>query len=301
MFGWLFGKRRKQEGSGQKPAGVPADPEAVVRLQRDYWTYAPGEQAALQGRGWEQLTWLQRLRLHHLNCMEVLEQDPFRRELHEDSAVTAEEAATPTEAPQRCRETAERLLAPDSPYRPRGGTVWQREPSPLDQRPPDLEGTLSNASLTHLGCLEVLRLDGQMRPGEVAFVPFDDVRSVGLAPPKLFRAGRLCYEDGRPDEDVFVPLLYGLSWHTDNEFYRSGRLTRFVAYPGGEGLAAGYGIGLGQQDLVLRGRGRHTLFGLGSVAQLAFALEVSDPRFDLKCRVRGLDPDAARRRTSSAS
>jgi hypothetical protein len=295
MFGRLFGRGKKAAASGQPPGKLPDEAEAIVRLQRDYWTYRAEEHASLQARGWGQLPWAERLRLHHLNCLAVLEQEPFRRELHEDDLERGDDPG-PSEAQVRCRETATALLAPDSPYRPRIGMVWQGEQGPQEERPPDLEGVLSNASLTHLGCLEVMRLDAQMRPRELAFVPFDDVSMVGLGSPKLFRAAKLFYETGQPPEVVFLPLLYGISWHTDNEFYREGRLTRFLAYPGGDGPAAEYGIGLGQQDLTLKGKEGQTLFGLGSVAQLAFALEMIDPLFDEKCRARGIDPDEVRRR-----
>jgi hypothetical protein len=295
MFSWLFGKGKKEAAGGQ-PGGKPSDEaEAITRLQQEYWTHRPEERTALQARGWDRLSWSERLRLHHLNCLAVLDQEPFRREMHGDDLTGSDHSAGPSEAQVRCRETATALLAPGSPYRPRIGMVWQGSLNPQEPGPPDLEGVLSNASLTHLGCLEVMRLDEQMQPRELAFVPLDDVSMIGFASPKLFRAGKLFYETGQAPEVVFLPLLYGISWHTNNEFYRAGRLTRFLAYPGGDGPAAEYGIGLGQQDLVLKGKEQQTLFGLGSVAQLAFALEMTDRRFDQKCRARGLDPDEVRR------
>lgn len=175
MFGWLFGRGKKAVASRQPQGKLPDEAEAILRLQRDYWTYRVEEHASLQARGWGQLAWPERLRLHHLNCLAVLEQEPFRRELHEEDLDAGNDNPEPSEAQARCRETATALLAPDSPYRPRIGMVWQGEQGPQEERPPDLEGVLSNASLTHLGSLEVMRLDGQMRPRELAFVPFDDL------------------------------------------------------------------------------------------------------------------------------
>jgi hypothetical protein len=295
MFGWLFGKKQLQPERTPAPDKLPEEAPAIVRLQRDYWTYRPEEHAALRARDWQALSWAERLRLHHLHCLEVIQQEPFRRELAGDDVEPGERPG-PTKVQHRCRESAERLLAPDSPCRPRYGMVWQGMLDPQERRQPDLEGDLVNPSLTHLGCLEVMRLNEQMQPRELAFVPFDDIHMLAFASPKLFRAARLFYDDGRPSEVVFVPLLYGLSWHNRSEYHRSGRLTSFFAYPGGDGPAAEFGMGLGQQDLSLKGKEQRTLFGLGSVAQLAFALDIADPRFDLKCRARGLDPDEVRRR-----
>jgi hypothetical protein len=149
---------------------------------------------------------------------------------------------------------------------------------------------LCNGSLTHLGSLEVLRLDGLKRPKELAFVAFDDLQSVAMTMSGLFRPARLFFDDGRPDEIVLIPLLYATSWRTSSPYLRDGRMTQFLAYPPGDGLAAGFGLGVGQQDLTIcEGEGRGT-FGLGSVARVAFALDPTDPRFALKCRSRGLEP-----------
>ena len=55
------------------------------------------------------------------------------------------------------------------------------------------------------------------------------------------------------------------------------------------------GIGIGHQDLVVGSDGV-SLVGIGSIGELAMALDVADPRFDEKCRARGIDPVAARSR-----
>src|SRR5262249_13490706 len=138
---------------------------------------------------------------HHLNCLEVLESGAVRRELENDEIATPD--ATPADALDRCRQTADRLLAAESPYRPRQADVWQGAVSPEERRAPTFQGLLCNPSLTHLGSLEVLRLDGRNRPRELAFVAFDDLRGVVMAPPNVFRAARLFFDDGRTDEIVF--------------------------------------------------------------------------------------------------
>ena len=118
MFGWLFGKNKKQLKHEEHP-GDSSDPvRDLVRLQQAYWTWKPAEWADLQARGLERLSWPQRLRLHHLNCLALLEQEPFRSQLSKDGVPTETEPATPSDQVRRCRESAARLLAEDSPYGP---------------------------------------------------------------------------------------------------------------------------------------------------------------------------------------
>jgi hypothetical protein len=272
-----------------RPTNLPpleGPPEFVraVEMQRAYWTHDDAEQARLESRGIEELGWGELLRLHHLNCLQRLNPEPQR-----------------AAAAEKCRQTARRLVAADSPYRPRPAVVWKGAPrEPGDRRAPDLEGEFFNQSLTHLGCLEVYRLDARQQPTGLDFVGFHELAGVMFAPAKLIRAARLFYEGGR-DEIVFVPLLYGLTWAIGNEFDRDGRMTRFVAHlgpdePGGWGAS---GMGVGQQDLSIRSQGGAALFGLASVGEVNFPLDMRDPRFDEKARGRGIDPEEARRRAAA--
>ena len=165
-----------------------------------------------------------------------------------------------------------------------------------------MQGTILNASLTHLGCLEVYRVDAANQPTRLDFVSFDELSGVVFAQPRWIRAAKLFYEDGR-GEIVLVPLLYGLTWLIGNEFDRAGRMTRFVAHLDGEEVVAlrASGIGVGQQDFSVRGPdGGGGLFGLGRVATLSFPLDMRDSRFDAKARARGIDPDDVRRSMGAA-
>jgi hypothetical protein len=48
---------------------------------------------------------------------------------------------------------------------------------------------------------------------------------------------------------------------------------------------------VGQQDLSVRSHdGGSSLFGIGSVSEISFPLDMRDPRFDTKARARGIDP-----------
>lgn len=293
FFDRLFGKKSAaapdpvEEDDDLQPTGsqpIHGPPEFVrtVEVQRAYWTHSEEEQSRLEARGVEQLGWLERLRLHHLICLQRLDSGPER-----------------AAAAEKCRQSIRRLVVPDSPYRPRPAMVWQGQSAqPGSSREPDMQGEFLNASLTHLGCLEVYRVDAANQPTGIDFVSFDDLSGVVFAPPSLIRAAKLFYDNGR-DEIVLIPMLYGLTWAIGNEYDRAGRMTRFVARLDGEevGVLGASGLGVGQQDFTIRGPdGGGSLFGIGSVAEISFPLDTRDPRFDEKARARGIDPDEVRRR-----
>jgi hypothetical protein len=298
FFDRLFGKKPPDpapalvgddddiQPTGSQPINGPPEFIRAVEIQRAYWTHNAEEQARLEARGVEQLSWPERLRLHHLICLQRLH--------------TGAERASATE---QCRHTVRALLAADSPYRPRPATIWQGQSAqPGGGREPDMQGEFLNPSLTHLGCLEVYRVDAANQPTRLDFVGFDELSGVVFAPPNVIRAAKLIHDDGR-GEIVMVPLLYGLTWAIGNEFDRAGRMTRFVAHLDGEevGAIGASGIGVGQQDFSVRGQdGGSSLFGLGSVSEISFPLDMRDPRFDAKARARGIDPVEVRRSMGGA-
>ena len=175
--------------------------------------------------------------------------------------------------------------------------IWQGQSlQPGSHRNPDIQGEFLNASLTHLGCLEIIRIGSASQPTAIDFVGFDDLSGLVFAPPNLIRATKLFYEGGR-DEVVLVPILYGLTWAIGEERDRLAQMTRFVAHMDGEEVrGVGSGIGVGQQDFSVRNQdGSNTVFGIASVAEISFPLDIRDPRFDDKARARGIDPVEVRR------
>jgi hypothetical protein len=271
--------------------------DALVKTQTDYWQFNPEAKAGLVRSDPLQLAWPEALRLNHLCCLEVLETEKGRaafqsEEVGADDQVDLAEGLDLDFWP----DLLGKLVSNESPYRPRHCDVWQGDAPMSEAREPDLGGPFYNASLTHFGCLEVIRLDARQRPRELAFVPLDDLDAVVLAQPSLFRAAGLFYNDGREHETVWAPLLYGISWRSTHQYDRDGTFTRFVGHQQVSGLDESFGIGIGHQDFVIKkGDGGATLFGLGSVSQISVALEVADPRFDEKCRARGLGPEEVRR------
>lgn len=266
--------------NAQPITGAP-DFVRAAKIHRDYWTLDADELAQLEARGVEQLDWRELLRLHHLNCLQRLNPGP-------EGEIASE----------RCRQTVRRLLATDSPYRPRSAVIWQeRSAQRGPDRDPDLDGELVNPSLTHFGCLEVYRVDELKHPNRMDFVGFDELTGIQFGPQRLIRAAKLTYEDGHT-ETVVVPLLYGLTWSYGNDQDRAARMTRFLLHLDGmePGLSWASGTGVGQQDLSIRNQdGAASLFGLGSVSEIVFPLDLMDVRFDEKARARGIDPDDARR------
>lgn len=268
-------------------------------LQRQYWSPAPEEKKRLLSRGLPALSWKEKLRLLHLACLDELATGAGRRVIEADDLDPEEMPAGPN------RDLVTKLLtdlrSPKSPFRPRQVAVWTGMAGESDQRPPTSQGTFENASLTHLGSLEVVRLDARQQPTELAFEPLDDLRGVLLASRAIFRLGKLLYEDGRPDEIVMLPLVYGISWATSKQHHTDGSLTSFVWHLPLPGAAQNLAIGLGHQDFTVAGpekgakKGTGSLIGLGSIGELMVALSLDDPRFDQKARARGLDPATVRR------
>jgi hypothetical protein len=235
------------------------------------------------------------LRLHHLTCLALVAGDgPLSEGLKSVGETATGEAAA------LAAELRTRLLGDDSPYRPLHCFAWTGD-APRDRpREADAHGPTTNASLTHLGCVEIVRPDGQGVPAALDFLPLDDISGIVFSGRGVFRLAKVFHEITGEGEILYVPLLYGLSWHAASPMLRDGGLTWFRAHVQTGGDPRATGVGLGQQDLLVGGTGGGdaTLIGLGSVAELAVGLSLDDPRFEAKCGGRGLDPEAVRRNAS---
>jgi hypothetical protein len=277
-----MGKRINGGGDRSGPGGGGDElGAALLGVHRAYWTPAPEEKQRLLGARIEGMSWRDILRLHHLASLDLLHAAGLTRLGDERFEAMAKATAGPDA--ELCAALAGRLHGPTSPYRPRLAFVFQRGCPPEE---PSQRGELANASLTHLGALEVIRLERDMRPTAVDFVPFDALHSVHVGPPSLFPPARLEYEQQGRNEVVALPLLYGPSWFTPQPRDRDGSTTAFVCHLEG----ASGGIGLGHQDFT----NGSSVFGLGSIEQIAFPLDVEAPDFEERCRRRGLDPAQVR-------
>ncbi len=296
-LGKLVGGENKQPAEKSKRKtdkqhSVASPPE--LKIQQAYWTYDSAEKAALLSRYPAGLSWPELVRLHHLTCLELVREGSGKAELMAQDL--GERITFQGDAVDLCKKLVRKLSCKDSPYRPRHCAIWQGQPGESEKREPNLEGMFQNASITHLGCLEVIRLDEQHSPKGIAFVPLDDLRGALFAGNALFRAGKLFYDDERQDEIVRIPLLYGLSWETPNAYDHDGTMTRFCGVVDAPEAVAANGVGVGHQDFVVTQQAEVTLFGLGSVGELMVMLSVDDPKFEQKCRARGLDPADTKQR-----
>src|SRR6185436_3422757 len=272
LFDMLFGKKASPETEG------PAEYQQVLARQHRYWVHNADEQSNLESR-LPDLHWSEQLRLLQLQLLARLKRSSEQAE-------------------SDLRRTIERLVALDSPYRPRMAMVWKGQVAqPGNEREPDLSGELMDPSLTHLGCLEVFDVDSNNNPVTLKFVGFDELSGVLFGPPALLRLAKLFYCDGR-SEIALLPMLYGLTQSMGNEYDRAGQMTRFVGHVDGLDIGGlqSLGIGIGQHDLSIRDSKGSSLFGIGSVCEISFPLDMRDPKFDEKARARGIDPDDVRRK-----
>mgnify|MGYP001580222306 CR=1 FL=1 len=278
--------------------------EQATALQQAYWTANPEERAALTERFPAELSWPERLRLHHLLCLELVGDRALDDETLLDS-VDKED----NETLALVEQTYALLVSNESPYLGRVAMVFQGVGEVEEDEQPSLAGCLFNPSLTHLGSLEIIRVNDDLEPEAIDFVPFDVLHAVSFpTPPAIYRAAQLFYED-KQSELCFVPLLYGISHRSPLDSDKDGSQTRFACHVGCElspaqrclsfqnisDGGAALGLGIGQQDLSVSDGESSSLFGLASLKLVDFPLDIADPSFDDRCRRRGLDPEALRR------
>jgi hypothetical protein len=309
----LFGRPRpvaRDYRQGPKLAGLDPVAERAIALQKRYWTPNPEELALLEAQRFETLSSRERMRLHHLRCLALLETPSLRHGLlapiaERPSAAELRAAIDPV-VRARIEATAKVLIGRRSSVRPRHAFTWLGAGPPEGDVIPysDLQGRTRNASLTHLGCLEVIALDEAFEPAHVEFLDFDQILTISLAAGELdteaaFRPARILREYGLDDRVVLLPLRYGLSWRSHEPEVLRGTAAHQVATIELGGRRP-LGITVGPQRLEVlsdyQEDGDHGLsyFRLADAYQISFAIDQDDPKFADKCRGRGLDPDATR-------
>jgi hypothetical protein len=320
----LFGPRRPQRDyhRGPKLAGIDPIGERAIALQKRYWAPAPEELGELEGRGLAGIDWGDKLRLHHLRCLALLDgrEGVLRRGLlapvDERPRVEEIENGIDPVLRERVAASAKVLLGRGSPYRPRHGFAWLGDGPPEGDAVPysDFQGRVVNGSITHLGCVEIIRLDPTtLEPAGIEFVAFDEIMTLARGPRGdaggPFVPARILREYGQGELVVLLPLRYGLSWFALEPEVLRGEVGHEVAGMQLRGLADAtksfsepldrrmLGIQIGRQrlevlsDYVQEGLGR---FELWEAYQISLAIDQDDPRFDDKCRGRGLDVEATR-------
>lgn len=294
MFGWGKKKSDPSPRPGAKGAGI--DWAAVRRTHQEYWTANSGELQALQREPASSLPLSRKFRLLHLATMELLGLPILRGAVEsgdDDLDEAAEKTTLSSPVAKQCLSLVNELAGPTGPCKARAVAVWQGPKPPDEQQPPTRVGPLTNASFTHQGALEIMRLLPQDKFGPVEFIPFAEMHSAIMVSSSLYRLGLVFLEGGERIEAI-VPMLYGLSWWSKNTYDQDGSMTRFVAPLPTDSPGPALQVGLGHQDFQQTAQGGMALFGLGSVARLEIALDIREPDFDDRCRKRGMDPAAVR-------
>lgn len=317
----LFGRQppTRDYHAGPQLAGLDAVSERAIALQRAYWRSAPDELAALEARGFAALSWADKLRAHHLRCLALLDADDgaLRRAL---LAPADARPAAPEPEPEglvKLAASAKSLLSRRSPYRPRHAFAWLGPAAPEGEDIPysDFQGRTLNASLSHLGCVELIRLDAALEPDRLEFIALDEIMTLSRgqldAPDQApaFVPVRLLREYGAEELVGLMPTRYGLSWLAHEPEVLRGDAAHAVARLELSGLAdpakaignpldrRPLALAIGRQQLEVLsdydddGLGR---FALGAAYQISFAIDQDDPRFAAKCEGRGLDPEVTR-------
>jgi hypothetical protein len=239
-------------------------------IQQKYWTANADEKKLLLEKGIEDLSWEDSLLLLHLTCLEMLSNGPGREQLMlEGQPEEASQDAPLGENRDLVLRLVKRLCSDASPYRPCNGAVWQSKRGKPEESEPDKKGITRNASLTHLGCIEVIRLDDKKKPAEISFISFDELNQAIFKTGGLFRLADFEFNDGRPIEEMLVPLQYGISWTTPNTFDRDGTYTRFICHIESKQHESPINIGVGHQDFLIESGDGTSLLGLGSIGKLS--------------------------------
>lgn len=288
MFGWF--KKKKDNPPAEQPKKEDKSQDMwarIVALQQQYWTPNPTELAQLYiGFSKNELSIAQLFRFHHLVCMEVLQEIRY--------AVSESGFEYQGQYAEVLKQTTDLLLSPNSPFRILHGSFWLNDNN-SDQ--PSRQARFTNMSLTHLGAVELIRVDANQLPVELVFVPLDSIKSLEIIGSGLVKGCRLTHEISNKQEVYWMPLLYGQSHRSPDANDVSGNMTRFVGQLFIPSQGVYFGIGLGQQDLGLLGEQKQfSLMGWRHVKVLVTTLEITDPNFDDKCRGRGVDPQEIRKK-----
>lgn len=213
------------------------------QLQRTYWTYHAREHFAIK-QLFEQpnhggLTYVDLLRLHHLNCLELV-QEELGHGLPQKKT-----PPTPERLPPFAHRVLEVLLGANSPYAAGIGALWLAQ---SEEEQPDFKGGLFNSALTHLNSLECFQVDDQGQPTKLEFVPFRQVQSIAWADNAPYRPAMLTTPTGQ--RSVLFSGVYGLSAHSTLPIDLDGSNARTLRTYSIPSLGTNLSIALGQQQFL---------------------------------------------------
>lgn len=210
----------------------------IFNLQKDYWAINKDEKEILLAQFPDSIEWKNLLRLHHLLCMEALES------MQEKLSHTEKTTPIPgRETIQLLQRTTNMLLGGKSPYRPRQGEI-EFDILTRQGSLKKFTGVLMNASLTHLGSIEVVWVDSDLNPVSMDFLPLDQLQSIM----NNTKGALITYKNKKEKDICYLATHYFFSPACKK--YINNTQTEYV-YPLYEANSEEPGIGLGVQEFVI--------------------------------------------------
>ena len=169
--------------------------DPIFQFHRAYWTFNRKECDELTNK-YPTLSPGEKLRLLHLLCIEIANSNLGQKIINggDIRADQYKKGAWETGSKDTIVKIVRELSSKDSPFRKRKCLLWRGAPGESEQREPDHTGEMRNASYTHLGSLEVIRIDENQNPIEMDFIPLDDISGAMFANPSLYRAGKVFFD-----------------------------------------------------------------------------------------------------------
>jgi hypothetical protein len=231
--------------------------QKIYRIQKEYWTFNRKEKEILLAQFPHISKWKDILRLHHLLCMEIFQW--YSANNLQDATYQSGQKKIPVqiqEAIVNLKNTTEKLLNEDSPYIPQACEIKYDILTKFREFK-KLEGTCMNASLSHLGSLEVFKVDGELNPLCIDFIPFSEIKTI------MHNADGtlISYKDNKEKDICYLASHYYFS--KESTRYMESTISRYMCVQKKKCKLVGmyteearyylteYGLGYGPQEFMI--------------------------------------------------
>ena len=216
----------------------------ALEVQSKHWRTNFDMKAYFLNKGIQNLEWSELFLLHQYLCSELLSIGPGRAQVMDGSL--ANNACPEGERKELLLKICQKLCSPESPYRPCEGTLHFKGIAR-----PALSGLLKNASSTHLGTIELIRLTKDGYPDSLTFTCFEEIQSIQFLTDGAYRLTKVAFRDEEKEEYFLAPTLYGLSLLSPHVFDQDASTSRYLCALQVEGTSLS--IALGQQEILALG------------------------------------------------
>jgi len=211
----------------------------IFRIQQQYWTVNNDEKENLLSQFPDSLDWKQLLRLHHLLCMEVFQAYIAGHFLFKKNKIILNQEMT-----RFLQKSTAILLSDKSPYRPQQCEI-KFDVLTRQKEFKRMEGTLINASLTHLGCIEIIRLDPELHPVSLDFLPLSLIKVIM----NNTEGSLVSYRDRKEKDICYLASYYYFS--QESKKFINNTHTEYVCPLECDEAGEECGIGLGIQEFLI--------------------------------------------------